>query len=250
MKRGKLIVLEGGEGSGKSTQAGILVRRMNAEGRRTTGTQEPGATPLGRYLRAYLKGQMPLTKKAELLLFEAARAELITSYIVPQLNAGTHIVCDRFAGSTIAYQGHGRNLPLDAIEWLNNFTTEGLTADLTLLLDLDPVEGMRRAGKPQLEMELGGENKAEDKGPGRADLEGHRRFEDQPLGFHQRVTKAYRQLAAKDSSWTKIDGTLSEEAVSDAIWQQVRDMAPPQRGTDTETPAAQGPLFEQETTRT
>ena len=145
--------------------------------------REPGTTPLGLYLRDYLKSKQPLAPPSELLLFEAARAQLVADQIRPSLERGMTVIADRFAASTIAYQGYGRRIQREVIDYLNDYSTGGLKPDVTLLLDINPEEGLHRVGKPQLQLPLEPDSSAD---PSRADVEGHRRFEDQPPAFHNR----------------------------------------------------------------
>ena len=100
--------------------------------------REPGSTKLGDYLRSYLVAKKPIVPLAELLLFEASRAQLVTERIRPLLDDGAIVIADRFAGSTVAYQGHGRGMDLEQIRWLNDAATGGLYPDMTILLDIDP----------------------------------------------------------------------------------------------------------------
>lgn len=213
------VSFEGGEGVGKTTQATLLHDKLWGSGHRASLVHEPGTTPLGLYLREYLKSGQPLTKEAELLLFEASRVELVNQRITRDLQNGFHIVADRFEASTIAYQGYGRRISLSLIEDLNRFATHGLTPHITFLLDLDPEEGLRRVGNQQLMMDL-------DSGKGldlpRLDVEGQRRFEEEPIIFHRRVRQGFHQLAAKDPGrWIVMDASQSEEQIAESVWKQV-----------------------------
>ena len=142
---GLFIAFEGGEGAGKTTQSRLLVERLAELEIPCLPVREPGGTELGEYLRGYLKSDRPLTREAELLLFEAARVELVTSQILPALEDGQVVVADRFYGSTIAYQGYGRGLDLEVIASLNHFATKGRGSDLVFLLDLPPDWAIQRA---------------------------------------------------------------------------------------------------------
>ena len=213
------ISFEGGEGAGKSTQARLLHDRFWAEGMRATLVHEPGTTPLGEYLRTYLKSSQPLTKEAELLLFEAARAELVNQRIESSLKAGFHVIADRFEASTIAYQGYGRSLDLEVIGYLNQFATGGRAPELTFLLDLDPAEGLRRVGSPQLSLDLNSDC------PGllpREEVEGQRRFEEETLEFHRRVRRGFLAQAEADKArWVVIEANIPEERIAHEVWQRV-----------------------------
>ena len=186
--------------------------------------REPGTTPLGLHLRDYLKSKQPLTPQSELLLFEAARAQLAADQIRPSLERGITVIADRFAASTIAYQGYGRRIGREVIDYLNGYATGGLQPDVTLLLDIDPEEGLHRVGKPQLQLSLEPSGSA---GEGRADVEGHRRFEDQPLAFHNRVRRGYLELARACPGWQVFEARLSEDDLAGQIWNAVAPLLPP-----------------------
>src|SRR3990172_7988540 len=139
-RRGWFIAIEGGEGSGKSSVHAALGAALRARGRTVVLTREPGGTPLGEQIRALVLAQTSVeTEVTELLLFEAARAQLVATVIKPALARGEVVICDRFAASSVAYQGFGRGLGRDGVERANSIATGGLMPDLTLLLDL-PVE--------------------------------------------------------------------------------------------------------------
>ena len=213
------VSFEGGEGSGKSTQTRLLHDNLWDAGMRATLVHEPGTTPLGEYLRTYLKSSQPLTSEAELLLFEAARAELVNQRIEPSLADGFQVIADRFEASTVAYQGYGRRLDPEVIAYLNQFATGGRTPDLTFLLDLEPAEGLRRVGSPQLS--LGLEVGVQAALP-REDVEGQRRFEEEALGFHRRVRRGFLELAGADEErWVIIDATMPEEKIARQVWERV-----------------------------
>ena len=230
------IVIEGGEGAGKSTQAERLYRRLSEARRAALLVREPGTTPLGLYLRDYLKSKQPLTPDAELLLFAAARAQLVADQIRPSLEQGITVIADRFTGSTIAYQGYGRGIKGDVIEYLNAYATSGLNPDISFLLDIDPEEGLHRVGKPQLQMALSPGASAD---VGRADVAGHRRFEDQPLAFHNRVRRGYQRLAESAPGWRTLDARLPEDELAEQIWAAVspRLPTPGVNGADVSAPA-------------
>ncbi len=152
--KGRFIVLEGGEGAGKSSNLDVLQRLLEDRGLRVLRTREPGGTPLGEAVRGLLLDPAfaGMEVKAELLLMFAARAQHVTQVIRPALEAGVWVISDRFTSSTYAYQGGGRGLPWEAIAWLESFVQEELRPDLTLLLDT-PVEvglaRMRGRGEPE-----------------------------------------------------------------------------------------------------
>jgi len=159
--KGRFIVLEGGEGAGKSSNLDVLQRLLEDRGLRVLRTREPGGTPLGEAVRGLLLDPAfaGMEVKAELLLMFAARAQHVTQVIRPALEAGVWVISDRFTSSTYAYQGGGRGLPWQAIAWLETFVQEELRPDLTLLLDT-PVEvglaRMRGRGEPEDRIEREG----------------------------------------------------------------------------------------------
>jgi dTMP kinase len=135
--QGLFITVEGIDGSGKTTVANAVAERLRQEGFAVVVTAEPGGTPLGERLRQLLLREKPLSAWAEAFLFLAARAEHVAQVIRPALREGTIVLCDRFADSTIAYQGFGRGLPVDELRRLNEVATGGLHPHLTILLDVD-----------------------------------------------------------------------------------------------------------------
>lgn len=172
---GLFITLEGADGCGKTTQAGLLVQDLTAQGLKVAATREPGGTPLGEAVRALLlNAAAPIVPRAEALLYLAARAQHVTQHIKPLLAAGAVVVCDRFSDSTLVYQGWGRGLPLEVLTRLNDFATVGLAPDVTILLDApaDVLAARRRA--------RGGGD----------------RLEKEDREFHQRVAAGFRHLAA------------------------------------------------------
>ena len=216
---GLFIVLEGGDGCGKSTQAQALHNRLLQEGHPSLLLHEPGGTPLGEQVRRLLKaqrGDTPRTQQSEhqaditplteLLLFSAARAQLTSTVLRPALEEGRVVVCDRYTPSTVAYQGYGRGIPLETIEQVNRLSTVGLEPDLVLLLDMPPEGGLSRTAR-------------------RGNQEEQQRFEEEPLDFHRRVRNGYLELAKADPErWLVVDGALPQEQVAEAIWQRVQPL--------------------------
>ena len=144
---------------------------------------------------------------------------MIINEIKPQLEDGFTVIADRFEASTVAYQGYGRRIDLDVIYQLNAFATQGVLPDVSFLLDLDPAEGLRRVGHPQLSLAL---DPDESSRPGRQDVAGHRRFEDQPLYFHNRVRKGFLEIASENPErWVVIDASRHIEEISEEIWRNV-----------------------------
>ena len=190
------FAFEGIDGSGKSTQAA----RLNYNLPNSVLFREPGTTSFGEHCRAYLKSNRPLCLEAELLMFEAARAQLVQEGIRPAIEHGMHVVCDRYAASTRAYQGWAQGVSDLWVVGLNDYATGGLYPHMNFLLDVDPVEGLRRAGR---------------------DNEGHK-FEDKGLEFQSKVREGYlRQAHLMPRHWTVIDGSLPEDEIAEMIWSQV-----------------------------
>ncbi|KPQ25739.1 MAG: dTMP kinase [Halomonas sp. HL-48] len=182
-KRGRFITLEGGEGVGKSTNMQFVVAWLEAQGIEVVATREPGGTPRAEAIRQLLLDPAPdewLHTDAELLLMFAARAQHLAEKIIPALDRGAWVVCDRFTDATYAYQGGGRGIPVERIEALEAFVQKGLTPDLTLLLDMPP-----GAAKHRLESRLRDQHTTRD------------RFEQEQTAFFQAVRDAYLARAAQ-----------------------------------------------------
>jgi len=195
------ITFEGGEGCGKSTQAKALWRKLIQLGISAELTHEPGGTALGKELRHLLKRKRrdPLSPEAELLLFAASRAQLIDEVIKPSLQKGKVVICDRFADSTVTYQGYGRGIGLATIKAINEMATAGIKPHLTILLDMPA-----------------------DKGLSRKQAGHHDRFESEEIGFHQKVRNGYLELAAQEPArWMVVDATLPRNQLKALIWNKV-----------------------------
>jgi len=206
---GKFITLEGPEGSGKSTQAKMMIRRLAEVGIEAMYTREPGGTALGEEIRNVLQhnqaGESPC-ERAELLLFEASRNQLVEKVIRPALAEGTWVICDRFIDSTTAYQGYGRGLPVDEVKAIHHFTVNDVTPDLTLLLDLEVETGFERITQRYLAL---GES---------AD-----RFEQEDRSFHERVREGYLKLAEEEPARFRIVNAAQEpENVSRDVWDVIK----------------------------
>jgi len=203
MDRGRFITFEGGEGCGKSTQVRRFATALECRGKRVLLTREPGGTRLAELIRALLKDEDedPPVDRAELLLFLAARAQLVENVIRPALEAGTWVVSDRFSDSTVAYQGYGRGLPLDFVRAANDFACDGLRPDLTFLLDLDPaLAAARMRGREAAT------NTAAD------------RIERAGGGFHVRLREGFLALAAADPRrFAVIDASAAPDEVASAV---------------------------------
>ncbi len=198
---GRFLVLEGIDGSGKSTQLEALCRWLPGSGLMPAGarllvTREPGGTPLGQALRQLLlhpPEEASPSSTAELLLYAADRAQHVERHIRPALEAGHWVLSDRYSGSTAAYQGHGRGLSLALIDQLERIATGGLQPDLTLWLDLPLAEAIRRRGdRPADRIEAAGE------------------------AFLQRVAEGFAQLA-RDRGWCRLEAGQPPEAVTAAL---------------------------------
>jgi dTMP kinase len=198
-----LITLEGGEGSGKSTQAERLFTKLRDAAVPVLLTREPGGTPLGEKVTEILKWSktIPLTPLTELLLFNASRSQLVETVIRPALANGVTVIVDRFSDSTTAYQSYGRGLTLDIVEKINKIATGGLMPDLTILVDVPVATGFGRKKK---------------------DIKD--RFEEENALFHERVRNGYLQIARSEPArFLVIDGNQSINAIERLIWNRVQD---------------------------
>jgi dTMP kinase len=222
LRKGLFISFEGGEGSGKSTHASQLLKRIQEAGYTATLIHEPGSTSLGWSIRELAKSREGISPTAELALFAAARAELVEKIIRPEMQKHSIIIADRYLDSTVAYQGYGRGLDLGSIETLNSIVTQGIKPQRTFLLDLSPEEGLKRVGKPQLSLPLDGENK---ESLGRADKEGQRRFEDEPIVFHRKVRQGYLELAKGDPErFIVLNANRPVKELEATIWENVQSL--------------------------
>ena len=237
---GRLIAFEGGEGAGKTTHSRRLHARLQEEGYDTILIREPGGTPLGEHLRGYLKSDRPLTPEAELLLFGAARAELARSVIRPALQRGAIVLTDRYAASTLAYQGAGRGLPAAFIRRVNEFAIGDGRPHLNLLLDLDPALGLMRA----VEQASFGINLQEQAAPwGQRDR--GRRFDDLPLEVHRRIHHEFQAMTRYSAEpWAIVDAQQPLEQAQEEIYALVAALLPlPARREGAWRPAAEVPLI-------
>ena len=199
-RRGLLITFEGGDGSGKSTQARLLGERLTSAGYAVTLTQEPAGTEVGRLAwEGIARGG--LEPHTELFLFLAARSDHTARVIAPALEAGGIVVCDRFADSTVAYQGYGRGLDLRLVHRLNRLATKGLRPDLIFLLDLPVKEGLARQGKAGHDRDAIGRETVE---------------------FHERVRQGYQALAAAEPRrWAVLDALRPQGELAEEVWRRV-----------------------------
>ncbi len=206
---GLFITFEGPEGSGKTTQIRLLADWLGAQGRAVLTTREPGGTRIGEAIRDVLlsPAHTEMCAEAEILLFSAARAQIVREKLQPHLAQGGVVLCDRFADSTLAYQGYGRLLDLDTLRQITLFATGGLTPALTICLDLPVAEGLRRKqGGDQAEWN---------------------RMERERLDFQERVRRGYLSLAAdQPRRWFVLDALRGVEIIQADIRQRVAALLP------------------------
>jgi len=192
----RFITIEGPEGSGKTTQIRLLADWLTAQGQTVVLTREPGGTVIGNAVRAIVLDpvHIEMSPRAETLLYNAARAQLVDQVIRPALARDEWVLCDRYADSTLAYQGYGHGQALAPLRLLRDYATSGLMPDLTVYLDIDAATGLaRKQGGPAEEWN---------------------RFEQKQLDFHQRVRQGYLELAdAEPARWLVIDATCSVASV-------------------------------------
>ena len=204
LHRGVLITFEGCDGGGKTTQLRLLAERLRQTKRAFLALREPGGTDVGEIVRSILlqKKHSSLCAEAELLLFEAARAQLVHEIIHPALNEGKVVLCDRFMDSTTAYQGSGRHLSLKAIDVLNAFATGDVCPNMTFLLDVPPKVSRQRVLQRTFN-----------------DLD---RMEGEELNFYERVREGYLRLAeAHPERIIVVDACCDKEVIADFIWEKV-----------------------------
>ncbi|MBE9199748.1 MULTISPECIES: dTMP kinase [unclassified Nodularia (in: cyanobacteria)] len=200
---GKLIVFEGVEGCGKTSQMQLCCQWLQNLGISVVVTREPGGTELGLHLRRLLLEKVenkPIAEVTELLLYAADRSQHVEQELKPNLAEGKYILCDRYTDSTTAYQGYGRGLNMTLIEQLNYMATGGLESDLTIWLDVDVEVGLARKQGDKFD-----------------------RIEQETMEFHRRVQQGYAELAASyPSRIVRVDGNLTQEAVQQVIQEILR----------------------------
>jgi dTMP kinase len=206
--RGRFITFEGTEGSGKSTQTGMLIERLRACGRDVISTREPGGTDAGEAIRNILQNDPSgegMCAETEMLLFAASRAQLVRSVILPALERGAWVVSDRFVDSTAAYQGYGRGIDVDTILEINALAVGSAAVDLTILLDIDVNVGFERLRQRRQ--------------AGRIPYD---RIEREDRAFHERVRAGYLKLAARwPERFRIVEGLADEETVHARVWRMV-----------------------------
>lgn len=192
--KGFFITVEGMDGCGKTTQINKMVQYLRRQGRYVVTTREPGGTSLGEKIRQILLDvdNKNMSAEAELMLYAASRAQLVSSLVLPAVSEGKIVICDRFVDSSIAYQGFGRNLGMDVVEKVNSYALQGCKPDLTIFFDVSPQEVLYRKI--------------------RSDKED--RIESETIEFHERVYQGYQQLARQDKERIKIiDARRSVEEI-------------------------------------
>lgn len=217
MARGKFITFEGGEGTGKSTQARLLADRLRSAGRDVVLTREPGGTPFAEQVRDFILAARTAEHGAlaEALLFSAARAEHLQKILRPALSAGCWVVCDRFSDSSRVYQSVAGELPLETYVALEHIVVARTVPDLTCILDLPAEDGLRRASTRQ---DASGRPIAD-------------RFEGRGLRFHQQLRKGFLEIAqSAPQRCVVINGAGAPAEIADQIWSAVvRRLSPETR---------------------
>ncbi len=201
--RGLFITLEGPEGSGKSTQVRALAASLRRHGRQVVTLREPGDTPLGERVRRLLLSPSTgaISPRADAFLYMTARAQLVEAVIKPALSRGAVVICDRFLDATLAYQGYGSGLDVEALRCIGDFATQGIHPGVTILLDLPPADGLRRI--------RGGKD----------------RIERRAAAFHQRVRRGYLALARREPRRFRIvDARRSRNLIAQEIHAAVAEL--------------------------
>ncbi|KWR69559.1 thymidylate kinase [Arthrobacter sp. W1] len=204
--RGLFIVFEGGDGAGKSTQVALAKQWLESRGAKVATTREPGGTQISEELRSLVldHGHGDIDARTEALIYSAARAAHVQQVISPALEAGTHIICDRFVDSSLAYQGMGRELGIDAVASINDFATGGLKPDATIILDISAEQGRARRIAAS-----GGVEQSD-------------RLESEPDDFHERIRNAFLDLAAREPQrYLVLDATASVEQLHQWVVQHL-----------------------------
>ncbi|MCK4666995.1 dTMP kinase [Candidatus Dependentiae bacterium] len=212
MDKGLFITFEGPEGCGKTTQISILAEYLKAHGIQYHISREPGGTDISNQIREILLNpkNKAMVSRTELLLYAADRAQHTEEVIKPQLQQGVVVISDRYFDSTTAYQGYGRGLDLDFVKQLNEIATGSLKPDLTILIDLEPEIGLRRALKTSKK------NGYSEKGD---------RLEQEDLEFHKKVLEGYREIAKADTSrFLVINGEDTPENIKKIIIQRLKEL--------------------------
>lgn len=207
---GVFISLEGIEGAGKTTLIQKMIAHFHNLGKDVLLTREPGGSELGKKLRSIiLNAEEKICPSAELFLFLADRAEHVQTCIKPALEQGKIVLCDRFTDSTVAYQGYGRGMDIAELKMLNSLATQGLTPDLTVILDLDPEIGLARANARNKEQNL-------------TVKEG--RFESEALEFHQKIRAGFLAMSREEERFFVVDARQSAEQVFETVHEKLQSI--------------------------
>ena len=201
------ITFEGPDGSGKSTQINLVADYLRRRGYQVFCTREPGGTAMGDQIRQVLHDirHTEMASRTEILLYSASRAQLVQQIILPHLAQGEVVLCDRYADSTYAYQGYGRQLDFEALRFITHFATQGLKPNLTIYLDLDVHEGLRR--------------KAVASATGQGEWN---RMDQLELAFHQRVRAGYLEMAqAEPERWLIVEAMASIDEINRIICERL-----------------------------
>ncbi|EFQ82095.1 dTMP kinase [Aeromicrobium marinum DSM 15272] len=209
---GVFVALEGGEGGGKSTQSGLLASWLTERGHQVLVTREPGGTPVGSQLRRIVLDPATgaLNSRTEALIYAADKAEHVEALVLPALAAGQVVLTDRYVDSTLAYQGAGRAIDVQELEHVARWATADLRPHLTVVLDIDPVVGLARAGEPD-------------------------RIEAEPLAFHRRVREHFLRLAAADPDHYLV---VDADRPAEQVQADIRGALTPWLSRSTTRPAA------------
>lgn len=196
-----LIVFEGVEGSGKTTQTQILCDKLESVNQRAITTREPGGTTSGELIRNIILDQEDLTPMSELYLFNAARSLLIEQLVIPQLREEIHVIMDRFIYSTMAYQSYGREIPLQTVKTINEIASHQVVPDVIVLLDIPPQKALSRRPDPR------------------------DRFEREALDFHTKIRNGYLAMAQENpQDWIVIDADLKPDQIAEIVWGKIQPL--------------------------
>ncbi len=196
-----LIVFEGVEGSGKTTQTQILCDKLESVNQRAITTREPGGTTSGELIRNIILDQEDLTPMSELYLFNAARSLLIEQLVIPQLREEIHVIMDRFIYSTMAYQSYGREIPLQTVKTINEIASHQVVPDVIVLLDIPPQKALSRRPDPR------------------------DRFEREALDFHTKIRDGYLAMAQENpQDWIVIDADLKPDQIAEIVWGKIQPL--------------------------
>ncbi len=204
------ITFEGPDGSGKSTQINLVAAHLTRLGYEVLCTREPGGTAIGDQIRQVLHDihNTEMSARAEILLYSASRAQLVEQVILPHLAQGGMVLCDRYADSTYAYQGYGRQLDFETLRLITKFATQGLKPDLTIYLDVPVEEGLRRKSAAN----VSGEGE-------------WNRMDQLEIAFHQRVRAGYLEMAQNEPGrWLIVDASAPMDEINQVICQRLEQM--------------------------